>query len=68
MAHPLFNWIVNELAYDINADILDEYLQMSERSSRISLDHFCSSVMEIFGPEYLRKPTVTDVEKFYCEN
>nr|GEW56355.1 peroxisome proliferator-activated receptor gamma coactivator-related protein like [Tanacetum cinerariifolium] len=66
MAHPLFNWIVNEvtnnssffrdnidytrkegispllectsairqLAYGINADFLDEYLQMSERSSQ----------------------------------
>ncbi|GJU55947.1 hypothetical protein Tco_1229661 [Tanacetum coccineum] len=48
-----------------NADFLDEYLQMCERSSRLSLDHICSSVMEIFGPEYLRKPTVTDVEKLY---
>ncbi|GJS33592.1 ALP1-like protein isoform X1 [Tanacetum coccineum] len=64
MARPLFNWIVNE-AYDINVDFLDEYMQMSERSLRLSLDHFCSSVMEIFGPEYLRKPMVTNVEKLY---
>ncbi|GJW98544.1 ALP1-like protein isoform X1 [Tanacetum coccineum] len=35
---------------------------MSERSSRISLNHFCSFVMEIFGPEYLRKP----MEWFGC--
>ncbi|GJU40337.1 ALP1-like protein isoform X1 [Tanacetum coccineum] len=38
---------------------------MSERSSRISLDHFCNSVMENFGSEYLRKPTVPDVVKLY---
>ncbi|GJT88711.1 RNA-directed DNA polymerase, eukaryota [Tanacetum coccineum] len=38
---------------------------MSKRSSHISLDHFCSSVIENFRPEYLRKPTVTDVEKLY---
>ncbi|GKD62436.1 ALP1-like protein [Tanacetum coccineum] len=38
---------------------------MSERSSRTALDHFCQFVMENFGPEYLRKPTVTDVEKLY---
>nr|GEX66702.1 hypothetical protein [Tanacetum cinerariifolium] len=56
---------IRQLTYGINADFLDEYLQMSERSSRISLDHFCNSVMEIFGPEYLRKPTVTDVIKLY---
>ncbi|GKB40694.1 gypsy type transposase [Tanacetum coccineum] len=28
-----------------------------------ALGHFCQSFMQIFGPEYLRKPTVTDVEK-----
>ncbi|GJR07502.1 ALP1-like protein isoform X1 [Tanacetum coccineum] len=38
---------------------------MSDRTSRLALDHFCSSVMEIFGLEYLRKPTVTDVVKLY---
>nr|GEX34528.1 hypothetical protein [Tanacetum cinerariifolium] len=38
---------------------------MSERSSRISLDHFCKTVMKFFGPEYMRKPTVTYVEKHY---
>nr|GEU65718.1 RNA-directed DNA polymerase, eukaryota [Tanacetum cinerariifolium] len=38
---------------------------MSERSSRTALDHFCQAVMEIYGPEYLRKPTVTDIEKLY---
>ncbi|GJW70969.1 ALP1-like protein isoform X1 [Tanacetum coccineum] len=56
---------IRQLAYDINADFLDEYLQMSERSSRLSLDHFCSSITETFGPEYLRKPMVTNVEKLY---
>ncbi|GJU73384.1 ALP1-like protein [Tanacetum coccineum] len=55
---------IRQLAYDIHADFLDEYLQMSERSSRLSLDHFCSSIVEIFRPEYLRKPTVTDVVNF----
>ncbi|GKB36766.1 hypothetical protein Tco_0881708 [Tanacetum coccineum] len=51
---------IRQWAYDINADFLDEYLQMSE-----TLDHFCSSVMKILGPEYLRKPTMTDVENLY---
>nr|GEW78798.1 hypothetical protein [Tanacetum cinerariifolium] len=56
-------FIIRHLTYGVNAGFLDEYLQMSERISCISLDHFCKFVMEIFGPEYLRKPTVTDVEK-----
>ncbi|GKD33918.1 ALP1-like protein isoform X1 [Tanacetum coccineum] len=38
-------------------------MQISERSSRLALDHFCQVVMEIYGPGFLRKPTVTDVEK-----
>ncbi|GJS00392.1 hypothetical protein Tco_0316900 [Tanacetum coccineum] len=56
---------IRQLAYGVNADFLDEYLQMSERSSRTALDHFCQAVMEIYGHEYLRKPTVTNVENFY---
>ncbi|GKA45351.1 ALP1-like protein [Tanacetum coccineum] len=56
---------IRQLAYGVNASFLDEYMQISERSSRMSLDHFCQAVMEIYGPEFLRKPTVTDVEKLY---
>nr|GEU65717.1 hypothetical protein [Tanacetum cinerariifolium] len=44
---------IRQLAYDVNASFLDEYMQMSERSSRTALDHFCQAVMEIYGPEYL---------------
>ncbi|GKB73278.1 ALP1-like protein [Tanacetum coccineum] len=56
---------IRQLAYDIVPDFLDEYLQISTKSSRLSLDHFCTSVMEIFGPEYLRKPMMTNVVKLY---
>nr|GEW45652.1 protein ALP1-like isoform X1 [Tanacetum cinerariifolium] len=44
---------------------LDEYMQISKRSSHMALDHFCEAVLEIYGPEFLRKPTVTDIEKLY---
>ncbi|GJV11461.1 hypothetical protein Tco_1353002 [Tanacetum coccineum] len=54
-----------QLAYDIILDALDEYLQMGTTTSRLYLEHFCRYVMEIFGPEYLRKPTITDIEKLY---
>ncbi|GKD96223.1 putative harbinger transposase-derived protein [Tanacetum coccineum] len=40
-------------------------MQISERSSRMALDHFCEDVMDIYGLEYLRKHTVTDIEKLY---
>nr|GEW70877.1 hypothetical protein [Tanacetum cinerariifolium] len=56
---------IRQLAYDVNGNFLDEYMQIIERSSRMALDHFCEAVMEIYGPEFLRKPTVTDIEKLY---
>ncbi|GKC98529.1 ALP1-like protein isoform X1 [Tanacetum coccineum] len=60
--------LIRQLAYGVHAEFLDEYMQMSERSSRLALDHFCQSVMQIYGPEYLRKPTVTYVEKLYLHH
>nr|GEV90273.1 hypothetical protein [Tanacetum cinerariifolium] len=54
-----------QFAYGVNASFLDEYMQISERSSRMALDHFCEADMEIYGPEFLRKPTVADIEKLY---
>ncbi|GJS75779.1 ALP1-like protein [Tanacetum coccineum] len=56
---------IRQLTYDVNASFLDEYMQISERLSRTTVDHFCQAVMEIYGPEYFRKPTVTNVEKLY---
>nr|GEU40039.1 hypothetical protein [Tanacetum cinerariifolium] len=65
--YPLINCTsaIHQLAYDVNASFLDEYMQISERSSRKALDHFCQAVMGIYGPKYLRKPTMTGVEKLY---
>ncbi|GJZ61032.1 hypothetical protein Tco_0617169, partial [Tanacetum coccineum] len=56
---------IRRLTYGVNADFLDEYMQISERTSHTALDHSCQAVMEIYGPGYLRKPTVTDIEKLY---
>nr|GEU52171.1 protein ALP1-like [Tanacetum cinerariifolium] len=59
---------IRQLAYDVHSEFLDEYIQISERTSRTALDHFCQAVMQIYGPEFLRKPTVTDVEKLYLHH
>ncbi|GJS64514.1 ALP1-like protein [Tanacetum coccineum] len=56
---------IRQLAYGTVPDALDEYLQMRHATSRLSLEHFCRSVMEIFVLEFLRKPTISDVEKPY---
>ncbi|GKD75755.1 ALP1-like protein isoform X1 [Tanacetum coccineum] len=57
MARPLFNRIVTA--------VTNEYMKINEGSSLMALDHFCEAVIEIYGPEFLRKPTVTDIEKLY---
>ncbi|GKC39723.1 ALP1-like protein [Tanacetum coccineum] len=44
---------IRQLAYGVNASFLDEYMQISERSSRKALDSFCQAVMENFGPRSL---------------
>ncbi|GJT72407.1 retrovirus-related pol polyprotein from transposon TNT 1-94 [Tanacetum coccineum] len=59
---------IRQLAYNVHADFLDEYMQISERSSCLALDHFCEAVMQIYGPEFLRKPTMTNVEKLYLHH
>ncbi|GKA53202.1 ALP1-like protein [Tanacetum coccineum] len=56
---------IRQLAYGVQADFLDEYMQISERTSCTALDHFCQAVMKIYRPEFLRKPAVTDIEKLY---
>ncbi|GKD95381.1 ALP1-like protein isoform X1 [Tanacetum coccineum] len=48
---------IRQLKYGVNASFLDEYMQISERSSRMALDHFCEAFIDIYGPKYLRKPT-----------
>nr|GEZ38235.1 hypothetical protein [Tanacetum cinerariifolium] len=63
-----FTSLILKLAYGVHAKFLDEYMQINERSLRLDLDHFFHSVMQIYGPEYLRKPTVTDVEKLYLHH
>nr|XP_043639416.1 protein ALP1-like [Erigeron canadensis] len=37
---------IRQLAYGVNSDLLDEYLHMSERTSRESLAHFCSGSID----------------------
>ncbi|GJV44105.1 ALP1-like protein [Tanacetum coccineum] len=53
---------IRQLTYGTVPDALDKYLHMGEATSRLSLEHFCRSIIPIFGPEFLEKPTITDIE------
>ncbi|GJY18274.1 nucleotide-binding alpha-beta plait domain-containing protein [Tanacetum coccineum] len=56
---------VRQLAYGNTPDAFDEYLQMSEHTARDSLFHFNKCIISLYMVEYLRKPTLEDVEKIY---
>lgn len=55
------------LAYGVSADFLDDYVRMGESTISKSLDEFCSSVIELFGDEYLRCPTTEDIRRLLGE-
>ncbi|GJW23963.1 serine/threonine-protein kinase STY17-like protein [Tanacetum coccineum] len=48
---------IRQLAYGVNASFLDGYMQISERSSHMALNHFCEAVMEIYRPDFLSYPS-----------
>ncbi|GJR58477.1 putative nuclease HARBI1 [Tanacetum coccineum] len=56
---------IRQLAYGTTPDAFDEYLQMSERTARNCLFHFNKCIISLYMVEYLRKPTVEDVENIY---
>nr|GEW48804.1 hypothetical protein [Tanacetum cinerariifolium] len=55
---------IRQLAYDSVLYSLDEYLQIGTKTARDCLVNFCNGVMELYGEEYLRKPTQTDIKNY----
>ncbi|KAJ0548379.1 putative harbinger transposase-derived protein [Helianthus annuus] len=56
---------IRQLAYETVADPLDEYLQMSARTTRECLYRFCHNVVKLYSKQYLRKPNAYDVQQLY---
>ncbi|KAL6840949.1 hypothetical protein ACP4OV_029209 [Aristida adscensionis] len=56
------------LAYGTPADALDEYLKIGKCTALECLDKFAQGVIEVFGGEYLRRPTREDVERLLQVN
>ncbi|GJY61610.1 ALP1-like protein isoform X1 [Tanacetum coccineum] len=57
---------IRQLAYGTTPDALDEYLQMGAHCARDCLDYFCMCVMDLYQPEFLRKPTLADIQNLYA--
>ncbi|XP_042380436.1 protein ALP1-like [Zingiber officinale] len=53
---------LRQLAYGAPADQSDEYLRFAETTAIDGLINFCKCVYEIFGDQYLRRPTVADTQ------
>ncbi|XP_021980806.1 uncharacterized protein LOC110876957 [Helianthus annuus] len=56
---------IRQLAYGTVADALDEYSQMSARTTRECLYRFCHNVVKLYSKKYLRKPNAYDVQQLY---
>ncbi|GKC27638.1 hypothetical protein Tco_1034932, partial [Tanacetum coccineum] len=57
---------IRQMAYGAVPDSLDEYLEMGATTARDSLRIFCKVIMNLYGEEFLRKPTYTGIEKLYA--
>ncbi|EEC82097.1 hypothetical protein OsI_26104 [Oryza sativa Indica Group] len=51
------------LAYGVPADALDEYIRIGESTALKALRKFVAAVVEVFGPEYMRKPNEQDTAR-----
>ncbi|XP_010445969.1 PREDICTED: uncharacterized protein LOC104728722 [Camelina sativa] len=51
------------MAYGCAADAVDEYLRLAETTAHKCLLHFVEGVINLFGDEYLRRPTTEDLQR-----
>ena len=56
------------LATGLSADLLDDRYCMGKLTLLKSLKMFCTAVIDVFGTEYLRLPTVQDLERILNVN
>ncbi|GJW77700.1 RNA-directed DNA polymerase, eukaryota [Tanacetum coccineum] len=57
--------VIRQLAYGSSPDAFDEYLQVAERCSRECLWNFTKCIYVLYVEEFLRKPTLDDVQHVY---
>ncbi|KAL0702036.1 hypothetical protein Bca4012_058158 [Brassica carinata] len=54
---------IRVLAYGSTADTVDEYLRLSETTTRLCVQNLVEGIIYIFGDEYLRRPTPADLQR-----
>ncbi|XP_024006428.1 uncharacterized protein LOC112082940 [Eutrema salsugineum] len=51
------------LAYGTALDSVDEYLRLGATTARSCLENFVEAIINLFGDEYLRRPTAEDLQR-----
>jgi hypothetical protein len=54
---------LRQLAYDMTANTIDEYLKLGKTTALECLEYYCSDIIECFGDEFLRRSTVVDTQR-----
>uniref|UniRef100_A0A0D3CQ84 DDE Tnp4 domain-containing protein n=1 Tax=Brassica oleracea var. oleracea TaxID=109376 RepID=A0A0D3CQ84_BRAOL len=54
---------IRMLAYGCAADAIDEYLRLGESTTLSCLTNFTEAIIQLFGDEYLRRPTLEDLQR-----
>ncbi|KAF5464601.1 hypothetical protein F2P56_014670 [Juglans regia] len=54
---------IRMLAYGVTTDLMDEYVRIGESTARLSMKKFVKAIVSIFGGEYLRSPTNSDIAR-----
>jgi hypothetical protein len=47
----------------MTADIVNEYLKLGKITVLECLEYYCSGIIECFGDEFLRRPTVANTQR-----
>ncbi|XP_048613128.1 uncharacterized protein LOC106422532 [Brassica napus] len=55
--------VIRQLAYGSAADAVDEYLRIGESTALLFLHKFTDGIIQLFGDEYLRRPTPADLRR-----
>ena len=55
--------VIRVLAHGTAANAVDEYLRLGETTTRSCVQHFVEGIINLFGDEYLRRPTPADLQR-----
>uniref|UniRef100_A0A0D3B478 DDE Tnp4 domain-containing protein n=1 Tax=Brassica oleracea var. oleracea TaxID=109376 RepID=A0A0D3B478_BRAOL len=53
---------IRVLAYGSALDLVDEYLRLGATTPRLCVENFVEAIINLFGYEYLRRPTPDDLQ------